>query len=68
MDKTLEYIGTIKELEEKLSTLKKEHNELERKYIELRARYTLQNDELLRLKIFMSKEGYSEDNIRHSKE
>ena len=68
MDKTLEYIGTIKELKEKLNTLKKEHNELERKYIELRARYTLQNDELLRLKIFMSKEGYSEDNIRHSKE
>ena len=68
MDKTLEYIGTIKELGEKLNTLKKEHNELEKKYLDLRCRYTTQNDELIRLKIFMSKEGYSEDNIRNSKE
>ncbi len=63
MDKTLEYIGTIKELEEKLNTLKKEHNELEKKYLDLRCRYTTQNDELLRLKIQLSKEG-NNDNTR----
>lgn len=63
MDKTLEYIGTIKELEEKLNTLKKEHNELEKKYLDLRCRYTTQNDELIRLKIQLSKEG-NNDNTR----
>lgn len=66
-DKVLEYIGTIKALEEELKELKKEKKELDEKYINLRARYTLQNDELIRLKVFLNREGYSEDNDRHSK-
>lgn len=58
-----QYIEKIKELEEKYNKLKQTHDELERKYLDLRCRYTTQNDELIRLKIQLSKEG-NNDNTR----
>ena len=60
-EKILEYIGTIKHLQQQLSNLKKEYKELETKYINLRARYSSQNDELLKLKIYLSKEVENEE-------
>ena len=43
-----------KELKEALDTL-------QRKYLNLRARYTAQNNELCSLKVLLSKEGYNEN-------
>ena len=60
-DKILEYIGTIKQLEQELRDTKKELKDLQEKYLNLRARYTNQNDELLKLKVLLSKEVENED-------
>ena len=60
-DKILEYIGTIKHLEQELRNTKKELKDLQEKYLNLRARYTNQNDELLKLKVLLSKEVENED-------
>ena len=48
-----------KELKEALDTL-------QRKYLNLRVRYTLQNDELCSLKVLLSKERGKEDDIERS--
>lgn len=66
-EKMLELKGKIRQLEEELHTIKQENKEINQKYLNLRARYTLQNDELIRLKVLFSKEGYSENNNRYSK-
>lgn len=50
-DKILELYKTIKDLKEKYDEKVKEYKELERKYLNLRCRYTNQNEELIRLKI-----------------
>jgi hypothetical protein len=55
-DKILELKGELIILKEKYNNKVKEYKELQKKYINLRARYTIQADELLRLKIQISKE------------
>ena len=53
----LELQGTVKMLRKKYEDKRIEYKELEKKYFNLRARYTNQNDELLKLKVFLNKEG-----------
>lgn len=52
----LELQGTLKELRIKYQEKKRDYQDLLKKYINLRARYTTQNDELCRLKTLYSKE------------
>ena len=43
--------------QKKYKSIKDDYKELQKKYLKLRARYINQNDELIRLKLEMSKEG-----------
>lgn len=60
-DKILELKGEIIILKDKLIKKRNEYNELLKKYVNLRARYMKQNDELTQLTMLMSKEGYFEN-------
>lgn len=60
-DKILELKGEIIVLKDKLIKKRNEYNELLKKYVNLRARYMKQNDELTQLTMLMSKEGYFEN-------
>lgn len=53
--------GTLKELRVKYQEKKRDYDDLLKKYINLRARYITQNDELCSLKVLLSKEGYNEN-------
>ena len=60
-DKILELKGEIITLKDKLIKKNNEYNELLKKYVNLRARYMKQNDELTQLTVLVSKEGYFEN-------
>ena len=47
--------------QEKYKELKENYNELQKKYVNLRSRYIKQNDELLKLRLFIYEEGYNEN-------
>jgi poly(A) polymerase Pap1 len=47
--------------QEKYKELKENYNELQTKYLNLRARYINQNDELLKLRLFIYEEGHNEN-------
>lgn len=61
----LELQGIVKTLRKKYNDKRIEYKELEKKYFNLRARYTNQNNELCKLKVLLSKEGYYD--IKRSK-
>jgi hypothetical protein len=61
----LELQGVVKTLRKKYEDKRIEYKELEKKYINLKCRYTNQNDELCKLKVLLSKEGYYD--IKRSK-
>lgn len=52
---------TLKDLRVKYQKKKRDYDDLLKKYINLRARYITQNDELCSLKLLLSKEGYNEN-------
>jgi hypothetical protein len=60
-DKILELKGEIITLKDKLIKKNNEYNELLKKYVNLRARYMKQNDELTQFQMILSKEGYFEN-------
>jgi hypothetical protein len=60
-DIILELKGEIIGLKEELHKNKNDYKELQQKYINLRARYNTQSDELLRLKIQLSKEDKNDN-------
>lgn len=57
------YKASIQLLKKQITELENEKKQMRKDYAELLKRYTNQNDELLRLKIELSEEGYY-DNIR----
>lgn len=60
-DIVLKLVEQNKELREELRHERLEHKELQDKYINLRCRYTNQNDELIRLKIELRGRKEEED-------
>lgn len=57
------YKASIQLLKRKITELENERKQMKRDYADLLKKYINQNDELLRLKIELSEEGYY-DNIR----
>ena len=60
-DIVVKLVEQNKELREELRQERLEHKELQDKYINLRCRYTNQNDELIRLKIELRGRKEEED-------